>query len=227
MPRVLPVVIGAMVTLLAMKSVTLVRAAMPHAESAAPSVPVAQHPVPAVLAAPPVAASPVAAPTVPPEPPPVSEAERALLGDLRQRRVGLDSRAQALDLREQVQSAAERRLGAWLDELTALQQRVEQVEGARRVHDEANWRAMVKLYETMKPRDAAAIFNDLDRPVLLQIVDRMQERRASLVLAAMQPERARELTAALAAMRTRAEALPEAAMPGGPASGTPGPVARQ
>ncbi len=221
MPRVLPVVIGAMVTLLGMKSVTLVRAAMPHGESAVPSAPVAQHPVPAVLAAP-----PVAAPTLPPEPPPVSEAERALLGDLRRRRLGLDSRAQALDLREQVQSAAERRLGARLDELTALQQRLEQVEGARRAHDEANWRAMVKLYETMKPRDAAAIFNDLDRPVLLQIVDRMQERRASLVLAAMQPERARELTAALAAMRTKAEALPESAMPGGPASGTPGPVAK-
>jgi len=224
MPRVLPVVIGAMVTLLGMKSVTLVRAAMPHAESAAPSAHVAQHPVPVVS---PVAAPPAAAPTLPPEPPPVSEAERALLGDLRQRRVGLDSRAQALDLREQVQSAAERRLGARLDELTALQQRLEQVEGARRAHDEANWRAMVKLYETMKPRDAAAIFNNLDRPVLLQIVDRMQERRASLVLAAMQPERARELTAALAAMRTKAEALPESAMPGGPASGAPGPVAKQ
>ena len=208
MPRVLPVVIGAMVTLLAMKSVTLVRAAMPHAESAAPSAPAVQHPAPAVPAAP-----AVAEPTVPPEPPPVSEAERALLGDLRQRRIGLDGRAQALDLREQVQSAAERRLGARLDELTSLQQRLEQMEGARRAHDEANWRAMVKLYETMKPRDAAAIFNDLDRPVLLQIVDRMQERRASLVLAAMQPERARELTAALAAMRTKAAAIPES---GGP-----------
>lgn len=216
-PRVLPVAIGAMVTLLAMKSVTLVRAAMPHAESAAPSSLVVQHPAPAVLATPPVAAPPVAALAAPPEPPPVSEAERALLGDLRQRRVGLDYRAQALDLREQVQSAAERRLGARLDELTSLQQRLEKMEGARRAHDEANWRAMVKLYETMKPRDAAAIFNDLERPVLLQIVDRMQERRASLVLAAMQPERARELTAALAAMRMKAEAIPESG----------GPVAKQ
>ena len=33
----------------------------------------------------------------------------------------------------------------------------------------------MKLYEAMKPRDAAAIFNDLDQPVLLQVVDRMKE----------------------------------------------------
>ena len=29
----------------------------------------------------------------------------------------------------------------------------------------------------MKPRDAATIFNDLDMPVLLAVVDRMKERR--------------------------------------------------
>ncbi len=70
----------------------------------------------------------------------------------------------------------------------------------------------------MKPRDAAVIFNDLDRPVLLQIVDRMQERRASMVLAAMQPDRARELTAALAAMRVKADAVPQPGQPGLPGS---------
>ena len=221
MPRVLPAAIVAIVTLLGIKSIPLVRAAMPHVESTASPAAISSHPASAVITPPVVAAA------VPPEPAPVSEAERALLGDLRQRRAGLDSRAQALDLREHVQSAAEKRLSARLDELMSLQQRLEQVEGARKAHDEANWRAMVKLYETMKPRDAAAIFNDLDRPVLLQIVDRMQERRASMVLAAMQPERARDLTAALAAMRTKADALPEPATSAQAASGRPGSAEKQ
>ncbi len=219
MPRVLPVTIGVMFTLLAIKSTMLVRAAVPHAESAPSAVtaPVNAIPAPAATGTTPAAA---ASGNVVPEPAPVNEAERALLGDLRRRRIELDGRAQALDLRDQVQAAAEQRLSARLDQLTSLQQRLEQIEVARKAHDEANWHAMVKVYETMKPRDAAAIFNDLDRPVLLQIVDRMQERRASMVLAAMQPERARELTAALAAMRVKAEAIPAVPQtgPGQPAS---------
>jgi flagellar motility protein MotE (MotC chaperone) len=56
----------------------------------------------------------------------------------------------------------------------------------------------------MKPRDAAAIFNDLDMQVLLQVVDRMKEAKAAAVMAAMQPEKARQVTTELAQMRTRA-----------------------
>jgi flagellar motility protein MotE (MotC chaperone) len=55
----------------------------------------------------------------------------------------------------------------------------------------------------MKPRDAATIFNDLEMPVLLGVVDRMKDRTAAPILAAMQPEKARELTIKLAALRTK------------------------
>ena len=44
-------------------------------------------------------------------------------------------------------------------------------------HEDASWQGLVKLYEAMKPRDAATIFNDLEMPVLLQVVDRMKEAR--------------------------------------------------
>ena len=59
----------------------------------------------------------------------------------------------------------------------------------------------MKLYEGMRPRDAAAIFDDLDMPVLVPIVDRMREARAAPVMAAMRPERARALTAELTRLR--------------------------
>jgi flagellar motility protein MotE (MotC chaperone) len=61
----------------------------------------------------------------------------------------------------------------------------------------------VKLYEGMRPRDAAAIFDDLDMPVLVQLIDRMREAKAAPVLGAMRPERARLLTAELARHRAR------------------------
>ncbi len=64
------------------------------------------------------------------------------------------------------------------------------------------WAGLVQTYEAMKPREAAAIFDALDMQVLLQVLDRMQERRAAPVLAAMQPDRARLATQMLAEMRT-------------------------
>jgi flagellar motility protein MotE (MotC chaperone) len=54
----------------------------------------------------------------------------------------------------------------------------------------------------MKPRDAATIFNDLQMPVLLQVLDRMKEAKAAVILAAMNPDKARDVTAELAQMRT-------------------------
>ena len=153
----------------------------------------------------------------PPAPPPVSDSERALLLDLRARSTQLDAREAALASRDAVLAAAETRLAARVVELTALQHKLEALEVGRKQREDANWTGLVKLYETMKPRDAATIFNDLDMPVLLQVVDRMKERNAAPVLAAMEPERARQVTSQLAALRSRANAAPAPtpALPGG------------
>ena len=132
-----------------------------------------------------------------------SAAELALLSDLRARKQALDERAAALDARDGLVAAAEHRLSERLDQLTALQTKLEQLEQTRRERDEANWRGMVKTYETMRARDAAAIFNDLDQTVMLQVLDRMKEAKAGAILAAMQPERARLATTELAKWRTR------------------------
>ena len=61
----------------------------------------------------------------------------------------------------------------------------------------------MKLYEGMRPRDAAAIFNALDKTVLLELLDRMKPGKASPVLASMEPEKARQITTDLAAKRTQ------------------------
>jgi flagellar motility protein MotE (MotC chaperone) len=90
---------------------------------------------------------------------------------------------------------------ARVEELTALQGRLEALERERAAREDAGLRGLVKLYEGMRPRDAATIFDELDMPVLLSIVDRMREARAAPVLGAMRPDRARALTAELARLR--------------------------
>lgn len=61
--------------------------------------------------------------------------------------------------------------------------------------------SLVKIYEGMKPKEAATIFNTLDMDVLLSVISRMSERKSSPVLAAMAPDKARLVTIRLAAQR--------------------------
>jgi flagellar motility protein MotE (MotC chaperone) len=198
--RVLPVTIGAMALLLVVKSVALVQAATADSGAADTAKAATAPAAPAIEAAKPVAAVPA--------PAPVSEAERGLLLDLRHRREELDARSRDLDQRAAVLAAAQTKLAARVDELNALQAKLETLESARESHDSANWAGLVRVYETMKPRDAATIFDALDMQVLLGVLDRMSARKAAPILAAMQPDRARLATQMLAEMRVRAVTPP-------------------
>jgi flagellar motility protein MotE (MotC chaperone) len=199
--RLLPIMIFVMSSLLALKSVQLVRAAVSTYDTTANVVSTAEAATPVEHPPPP----PAATPTLPDEtvPPPVTDSERAVLLELRQRREELDARDAALAARESVLVAAGEKLSARVAELQVLQKKLEALDAARREREDTSWKGLVKVYEAMKPRDAATIFNDLETPVLLQVVDRMKEAKTAPVLAAMQPDKARDLTAKLAQMRTQ------------------------
>jgi flagellar motility protein MotE (MotC chaperone) len=199
--RLLPVALGLIVLVGFAKLERLVRggavapATIGTALAQAPATPPPAAPAAPANAAPPVAAPPVAAPS------PEAVAERAVLEALRARRAEIEARERQAAARETVAVAAERRLTQRVEELSALQQRLEALERERTEREEAGLRGLVKLYEGMRPRDAAAIFDDLEMPVLVRIMDRMREAKASPVMGAMRPERARVLTAELARFR--------------------------
>jgi flagellar motility protein MotE (MotC chaperone) len=203
--RLLPITIGAMLILMGVKAIGLVRAATPEAPPVAASHKPAPPPV-----TPPIAVAPT---QVVPKPAEISDSERGLLLDLRRRRGELEAREAALASRDVVLSATEKRLNARVDELASLQSKLEALEQARQARDAQNWQGLVKLYEAMKPRDAAAIFNDLDKPVLLAVLDRMKDGKAAAVLAAMAPDRARQATADLARQRTQSNTPQNATIP--------------
>ena len=218
-PRLLPATIVAIAALLGMKTVALVRAATP-ASTAAAAAPGGRT-VGATIGAP--TAVPAAPPgggvtggTGGPPPPATSPAERALLGDLAARRKQLDARAAALTARESVLAAAERRLDQRVAELKALEGKLQALEATRQHRKDAAWDGLVSLYQSMKPRQAAKIFDQLKMSVLLAVVDRMDARRAAAIMAAMQPDRAREVTDRLAALRLHRD---------DPATGAPPPAA--
>jgi flagellar motility protein MotE (MotC chaperone) len=206
-PRLLPITIFVLAGLLATKSVELARVAAAAMAQSQPVVTAAQAatPTPAVpepVGPPAASPQPTATPAAEDGAPPVSDGERAVLLQLRQRRQELDARETAVAARESVLAAAEQKVSARVAELQALQKSLEAIEATRQEREDTSWQRMVKLYETMKPRDAATIFNELEMPVLLQVLDRMKEAKAAPVLAAMQPDKARDVTAHLAKLRT-------------------------
>ncbi|HEY1932298.1 MAG TPA: hypothetical protein VGG99_09825 [Acetobacteraceae bacterium] len=203
-PRLMPLTIAGLGALLIVKTVTLVRDTTEFLHHSAAGVSVVAEARAAVPDKPPPATAPAPSRDSV-QPPTVSEGERTVLLELRQRRQELDRRELALNARESVLAAAEQKLSARVEELSALQKRLEALEAAREQREDAGWQGLVKLYQDMKPRDAATIFNDLDMPVLLAVLDRMKEAKAALIMAAMNPDKAREVTARLAELRIKRE----------------------
>jgi len=65
--------------------------------------------------------------------------------------------------------------------------------------DEAELAQLAKVYETMKAKQAAAVFDGLEREILLALARRMRDTKLAAILALMEPARARQVTMALAA----------------------------
>lgn len=190
--RLLPLALAAMALLVVLKLERMVGGPGAPAQASAP--------------APPPAAAPAPPPPPPPAPaPPTAEelAERAVLESLRARRLEIERRAEEVAARELLLGAAESRLTQRLEELRALQTRLEAEMRSRDEREEAGIRQLVRVYEGMRPRDAAAILDELEMPILLQVLDRMREAKAAPLLAAMRPERARAATAELSRLRSR------------------------
>lgn len=146
------------------------------------------------------AAHEATASTTPPDEtgPRLSKSEISVLESLAQRRKELDGRAEALDTREKLLSAAEKRVGDRVAELKEIEARIATQIETRDAENEKRMAGVVAMYETMKPKDAARIFERLDMGVLIDVVKRMQPRRMSAVLAAMDPVVAQDLTVELA-----------------------------
>ena len=147
--------------------------------------------------------------------------EIRVLEGLAERRRVLDRRESEIAMREGLLEAAENRIEAKIAEMEVIRQ---EVVGLVRQFDEQEEReinSLVKIYETMKPKDAARILQDLEMPVLMTIMERMKERATAPVLAAMNAGTARLVTIEMARRReiqtTEAPApAPAAAAPAAP-----------
>jgi flagellar motility protein MotE (MotC chaperone) len=135
----------------------------------------------------------------------MSGSEMAVVKQLADRRKQLDDRAAALDARESLIRVAEQRVDQKMKEMETLRTQVQALVNQASGAQAAQIENLVKIYETMKPKEAAKIFETLDMPVLLGVVQKMKPTRVAAVMAEMAPEKAKEVTVAL----TKQDQLPQ------------------
>lgn len=203
--RLMPVVITAAAALLALKAIGLSSHSsylfVPPAAAAGAAV----QEKPAAEELTPEAGAPRAKRPV--ERPPVDRkgelrteepSERALLDALGKRREAIEARNVELDLRENLLKAAEKRMEDRLAELARLEEALADADRRRAEQEGSRLKELVTLYEGMKPKEAARIFEKLDPQVLLEVSSRMKSRQLAVVMGLMSPDAAQKLTVSLA-----------------------------
>ena len=128
----------------------------------------------------------------------LSPAEIEVLQQLSARRTQIDQRASELDQQQVVLQATEKRIDEKIAKLDALQKSIQVSVDKQNAADDARTQSLVKIYETMKPSDAAQILSQLDMPILLQMLSHMKEAKTAPILAAMDPTKAEAITTAMA-----------------------------
>ena len=128
----------------------------------------------------------------------ISGVKEEMFRDMMERRKKLDEFERQLRAREALLKAADKEVERKVLELGKLKKEIESLLNQQTEEEEARIRSLVKIYEGMKPKDAARIFDTLDIDVLVSVMSTMSERKVAPILAAMSAERARTVTLMLA-----------------------------
>jgi flagellar motility protein MotE (MotC chaperone) len=132
-----------------------------------------------------------------------SGTEQQLLERLTARRAELEQYESDLALRASIVDAAEKRIAERTATLEALEAQISSLVDQRTEMESGQFAGIVAMYENMRPKDAAAIFNDLDMDVLLRVAKTMNPRKMAPILAEMNAASAQKLTVQMAALADR------------------------
>lgn len=141
----------------------------------------------------------------------LSPAELRVLQSLQARSGQLDQREQAIQTELALLQAAEVKVDSKIKSLNDLKAQVQGLMGEADEKAQAEIDRLVKIYEEMKPRDAAAVMTQLDDKVRLPVAGKMKERALAAILAQMPPLEAKKLTEKLAGRFTPPSSIADAA----------------
>jgi flagellar motility protein MotE (MotC chaperone) len=149
----------------------------------------------------------------------LSPAELQVLQSLSNRRGELDQREMSLETQVQLIAAAEAKLDSRIQDMNELKGQIQGLLGQADQQQQADQQRLVRVYEDMDAKKAAAAMTVMSDAVRVPIAAAMKERKLAAILQAMPPADAKVLTELLA-QRTGASpviANAKAALVGQPA----------
>lgn len=120
--------------------------------------------------------------------------EIKLLKELSKRREALDNYEQQLVMKESLLKSTESKIQQKMQEMQLMQDRVNDL--LKQLDNKSNLRmkSLAKIYENMKPQEAAKIFDELEMPILLDIIRNMKEQKVAAIISQMNPVKAKDVS---------------------------------
>ncbi len=127
----------------------------------------------------------------------LSDEEIQILQRLSERKKRLVKWSNDLKMKEDVLALTEEKIDRKLHDMRALKKEVEKSLEEYRKVEEGKTQSLVKIYEGMKPKNAADIISKMKIEDSVPIVTRMKEKNAAEILSKMEPQTAKEITTKL------------------------------
>ncbi len=103
-----------------------------------------------------------------------------------------------LKVKENVVKKSKQDLDDKMAQLENIKQEVQSLLDEFETKEQQSIGSLVKIYENMKPKEAAKIFEELDMNILLQVINKMPERKSAPILANVSAMRATQISSEFA-----------------------------
>lgn len=123
-----------------------------------------------------------------------TQSEIMILQELAERREALDLRSREIDKKAVQLKVAENEIDKKLKQLQDYENKLRGLIKEYNAKEKEKINSLVKLYSTMKPKDAARIFNTLDLEITVSLLNEMKPSVSSAILSQMQADKAKAIT---------------------------------
>lgn len=118
----------------------------------------------------------------------------AILENISKRSEDLDVREGKLDQRKKELNMLQATIDQKLNKMTEVQKKIERLLSNREDLIDRSIKHLVKVYSSMKPNNAAALIEKLDKDISIQILSRMKGKSAAKIFGKMDPGIATDLS---------------------------------
>ena len=123
-----------------------------------------------------------------------TQSEILILQELAERREALDLRSKEIDKKALQLKVTEKEIDKRLKQMKEYEQKLRLLIDEYNAKEKERIASLVKVYSSMKPKEAARIFETLDLEVTVSLLKEMKPSVSSAILAQISPSKAKDIT---------------------------------